>query len=99
MLTTQGKNIVQRQSSVGIEQPKAQVFIDKRVPEGSKLFVSNEAVAAATVAHRATKASFAMSPLARGGQHILSLGTSKRNYEKIATPISKLLTPHEMTEL
>ena len=93
-LTTQGEQIVHNPdmhaTATFLDAP---VFIDKRVPKGTKLFVSNEAAVSAAGAQKA-----AVSPLTRGGQFI-ALGTQKKNYDKSATPISKLLTPHEMTQL
>ena len=41
---------------------------------------------------------FALSPLARRGQQILNMGTSRRNIAQTKTPISKLLTENEMNE-
>lgn len=49
---------------------------------------------------KATQASLAtVSPLAHGGQKIMMAFGNRRNYEKTATPIDKLLKPNELTEL
>ena len=69
------------------------VFVDKRLPQGQKLFLRAE------LAHlKNTSIGFALSPLARRGQQLLSLGPSRRNLVQTKTPITKMLTASEMSD-
>lgn len=67
--------------NVQLQTLKQDVFVDKRAPQGQKLFKREGQSPGASAKHptvsRAANLGFALSPLARRGQQVIALGSAR----------------------